>query len=48
LGAPPPGGGGGRAKRFFRVTPTGLRAVKDTQRALIALWSDVPQLKPRT
>jgi DNA-binding PadR family transcriptional regulator len=39
---------GGRAKRFFRVTPTGLRAVKETQRALIALWSDVPQLKPRT
>ena len=39
---------GGRAKRFFRVTPTGLRAVKETQRALIALWSDIPQLKPRT
>ena len=36
---------GGRAKRFFRVTPGGLRAVKDTQRALVALWQDVPQLK---
>jgi DNA-binding PadR family transcriptional regulator len=36
---------GGRAKRFFRVTPRGLRAVKDTQRALVALWSGVPQLK---
>src|SRR5262249_5415988 len=36
---------GGRAKRFFRVTSRGLRAVKDTQRALVALWSGVPQLK---
>jgi len=36
---------GGRAKRFFRVTPRGLRAVKDTQRALVALWSGVRQLK---
>jgi DNA-binding PadR family transcriptional regulator len=36
---------GGRAKRFFRVTPRGLRGVKDTQRALIALWRGVPQLK---
>jgi PadR family transcriptional regulator PadR len=36
---------GGRAKRFFSVTPQGLRAVKDTRRALVALWSDVPQLK---
>ena len=36
---------GGRAKRFFRVTPRGLRSVKDTQRALVALWSGVPRLK---
>ena len=36
---------GGRAKRFFAVTPQGLRAVKDTQRSLVALWKDVPQLK---
>ena len=36
---------GGRAKRFFRVTPRGLRAVKDTQRALVALWSNVPALE---
>src|SRR5436190_9602953 len=35
---------GGRAKRFFRITPRGLKAVKDTQRALIALWSGVPAL----
>ena len=38
---------GGRAKRYFRVTSVGLRAVKDTQRALVALWSDVPELERR-
>ena len=36
---------GGRAKRFFQVTPQGMRAVKETQRALIALWKGVPELK---
>ena len=36
---------GGRAKRFFRVTPRGLRAVKDTQRALVSLWTGIPELK---
>jgi PadR family transcriptional regulator PadR len=36
---------GGRAKRFFQVTPQGMRAVKETRRALIALWNGVPQLK---
>ncbi len=36
---------GGRAKRFFRVTPRGLRAVRDTQHALVAMWRDIPQLK---
>jgi DNA-binding PadR family transcriptional regulator len=36
---------GGRAKRFFRVTPQGIRAVKDMQRALVALWADIPELK---
>lgn len=38
---------GGRAKRFYQVTPRGLRAVKQTQDSLIALWTDVPQLKER-
>ncbi|MBA2304409.1 MAG: helix-turn-helix transcriptional regulator [Acidobacteria bacterium] len=38
---------GGRAKRFFRVTPRGVRAVKQTQDALVALWTDLPQLKER-
>jgi PadR family transcriptional regulator len=36
---------GGRAKRFFRVTPRGLRAVRNTQNALVALWRGLPQLK---
>jgi PadR family transcriptional regulator PadR len=36
---------GGRARRYFRVTARGLRAVKDTQRALVALWADLPELK---
>jgi DNA-binding PadR family transcriptional regulator len=38
---------GGRAKRYFRVTSRGLRAVKDTRRALVALWTDVPDLDRR-
>lgn len=36
---------GGRAKRFFRVTPAGLRAVRETQNALVALWRGIPELK---
>ena len=44
LGDPTPERGG-RAKRFFRVTSRGVRAVKETQRAFVALWSGVPQLK---
>jgi DNA-binding PadR family transcriptional regulator len=36
---------GGRAKRFFTVTGKGMRAVRGTQRALIALWTGVPALK---
>ena len=46
LGSPTPERGG-RAKRFFRVTPRGVRAARDTQQALIALWSGVPQLNER-
>ncbi|HVH56797.1 MAG TPA: helix-turn-helix transcriptional regulator [Vicinamibacterales bacterium] len=38
---------GGRAKRYFRVTARGVRAVRNTQRALVALWRGVPQLKER-
>ena len=39
---------GGRAKRYFKVTSKGLKAVKDTQRAFTALWSGIPQLKGGT
>ena len=36
---------GGRAKRFFKVTGKGLKAVRDTRRAFTALWSGIPQLE---
>jgi len=42
---PPTAVRGGRARRFFRVTARGVRAVRNTQRALVALWRNVPQLK---
>jgi len=43
----PTGERGGRAKRFFRVTPRGLRGIKETQRALVSLWNGIPELKER-
>lgn len=36
---------GGRAKRFFHVTGKGIREAGDAQRALMALWQGIPQLK---
>lgn len=36
---------GGRAKRYFRLTPRGTRAVKEMHRALSALWANMPALK---
>ena len=36
---------GGRAKRYFRVTSAGLRAVKEAQTAFVSLWRGVPELK---
>ena len=36
---------GGRAKRFFRVTPTGLKAVRQARKALTQLWSGLTQLE---
>jgi DNA-binding PadR family transcriptional regulator len=39
---------GGRAKRFFTVTGKGLRAVRETQRAFVALWSGIPALRRGT
>lgn len=44
LGDPTPARGG-RAKRFFRVTPAGLTAVRQTRRALTRLWEGVAQLE---
>jgi PadR family transcriptional regulator, regulatory protein PadR len=36
---------GGRAKRYFRVTTRGLRAVRETRQALISLWRGLPELE---
>jgi DNA-binding PadR family transcriptional regulator len=47
LGEPTPERGG-RAKRFFAVSASGLRAVKVAQRALMSLWPDLPHLKEAT
>jgi PadR family transcriptional regulator PadR len=44
LGDPTPERGG-RAKKFFRVTAAGLRAIRQTQRAFIALWQGIPELR---
>lgn len=34
---------GGRAKRYFKLTAEGVRQVHQAQRALEALWVDLPQ-----
>src|SRR5262245_30587043 len=36
---------GGRAKRYFHVTASGLREVRETQRALVKLWKGLPELQ---
>lgn len=36
---------GGRAKKYFRITPKGLREVRQTQKALKKLWQGLPQLE---
>ena len=36
---------GGRAKMFFQVTGRGIQQIKDTQRALMALWRGLPELR---
>ncbi|HEX8027635.1 MAG TPA: PadR family transcriptional regulator [Vicinamibacterales bacterium] len=35
---------GGRAKKYFSLTPVGLDSVRDTRKALTALWARLPQL----
>jgi PadR family transcriptional regulator PadR len=47
LGDPTPERGG-RAKKLFRVTASGLRAVRTTQGAFVALWNGIPELKGAT
>jgi DNA-binding PadR family transcriptional regulator len=36
---------GGRAKRYFKVTKSGLREVRETQRTLMQLWKNLPALE---
>ena|SRR6187401_393965 len=36
---------GGRAKRFFRITGSGIREVRDARRSLMNLWKGLPELK---
>ncbi len=35
---------GGRAKRYFKLTADGIREVRRAQRALEALWVDLPDI----
>lgn len=44
LGEPTPERGG-RAKRYFQVTPRGLREARKTQQALKKMWKGLPQLQ---
>jgi PadR family transcriptional regulator len=44
LGAPTPERGG-RAKRYFRVTPAGMKAIRQAKRAFTRLWSGLPGLE---
>ncbi len=36
---------GGRAKKHFRITAAGLRAVRSSRRTLTTLWDGLPQLE---
>jgi PadR family transcriptional regulator, regulatory protein PadR len=44
LGDPTPERGG-RAKRYFRITGSGRREVRDARRSLMKLWNGLPELK---
>jgi DNA-binding PadR family transcriptional regulator len=46
LGDPTPERGG-RAKRYFRVTSAGVRALRTTRTALTKLWNGIPLLEGR-
>ena len=45
LGDPTPERGG-RAKRYFRVTPAGLRTLRATRTALTKLWTGIRSFDP--
>ena len=36
---------GGRAKRYFRISPRGLREVREVKGDLIKMWSGITDLK---
>jgi DNA-binding PadR family transcriptional regulator len=38
---------GGRAKRFFRLKPTGLRALRDSREMFLGLWRDYESILDR-
>jgi PadR family transcriptional regulator, regulatory protein PadR len=44
LGDPTPERGG-KAKRYFRITRTGLKQVQESRRVLTDLWQRLPELK---
>ena len=44
IGSPTPERGG-RAKKYVRVTPSGLKAIRQAKRAFTRLWSGVPGLE---
>lgn len=36
---------GGRAKRYFEVTPIGLRTVRETKQTFVTMWQGLRQLQ---
>jgi len=36
---------GGKAKRYFRVTSSGVREVRGVRRELVSLWQGLPQAR---
>lgn len=39
---------GGRAKRYFHITPKGLRETQASRAALIGMWQGIPELEGGT
>jgi DNA-binding PadR family transcriptional regulator len=44
LGDPTPERGG-RAKRYFSITGSGIREIRDARRSLMNMWKGLPELK---